>query len=244
MDSQETRKAEENAMPEVRETNETQNAPQAEEATEVKDMPGQTTKQATDASQTETLEGDETAAKTEVQTETGTTAETDGAEKTEAPEETGAPAIPAPQTQEEVIARLKELARANAVPERQETEVLKQAFYKIHKANVAAAQAEFVANGGAPEDFLPSPNTLEDEFKEAMNVIKQKRAELQAEQERQKEENLQVCSENKELRAELEDTKEDKLTKLKEELKQLVKEEKYEEAAKVRDEIKKLEVQE
>ena len=191
MDSQETRKAEENAMPEVRETNETQNAPQAEEATEVKDMPGQTTKQATDASQTETLEGDETAAKTEVQTETGTTAETDGAEKTEAPEETGAPAIPAPQTQEEVIARLKELARANAVPERQETEVLKQAFYKIHKANVAAAQAEFVANGGAPEDFLPSPNTLEDEFKEAMNVIKQKRAELQAEQERQKEENLQ-----------------------------------------------------
>ncbi len=191
MDSQETRKAEENAMPEVRETNETQNAPQAEEATEVKDMPGQTTKQATDASQTETLEGDETAAKTEVQTETGTTAEMDGAEKTEAPEETGAPAIPAPQTQEEVIARLKELARANAVPERQETEVLKQAFYKIHKANVAAAQAEFVANGGAPEDFLPSPNTLEDEFKEAMNVIKQKRAELQAEQERQKEENLQ-----------------------------------------------------
>ena len=40
------------------------------------------------------------------------------------------------------------------------------------------------------------------------------------------------------------DTKEDKLTKLKEELKQLVKEEKYEEAAKVRDKIKKLEVQE
>ncbi len=40
------------------------------------------------------------------------------------------------------------------------------------------------------------------------------------------------------------DTKEDKLTKLKEELKQLVQEEKYEEAAKVRDEIKKLEVQE
>lgn len=38
--------------------------------------------------------------------------------------------------------------------------------------------------------------------------------------------------------------KEDKLSKLKAELKQLVAEEKYEEAAKVRDEIKKLEVQE
>ena len=32
---------------------------------------------------------------------------------------------------------------------------------------------------------------LEDEFKAAMNVIKQKRAELQAELDRQKEENLQ-----------------------------------------------------
>ena len=96
-----------------------------------------------------------------------------------------------PQTQEEVIARLNELAQADTIPERQETDALKQAFYKIHKANVAAAQAEFIANGGAPEDFLPAPNMLEDDFKKAMNTIKQKRAEQQAEQERLKEENLQ-----------------------------------------------------
>ena len=99
--------------------------------------------------------------------------------------------IEVPQTQEEVVARVKELAEADAPAEKQELDALKQAFYKIHKANVAAARAQFIENGGEPEAFLPTPNVLEDEFKAAMNVIKQKRAELQAELDRQKKENLQ-----------------------------------------------------
>ena len=99
--------------------------------------------------------------------------------------------IEVPQTQEEVVARVKELAEADAPAEKQELDALKQAFYKIHKTNVAAARAQFIENGGEPEAFLPTPNVLEDEFKAAMNVIKQKRAELQAELDRQKEENLQ-----------------------------------------------------
>lgn len=99
--------------------------------------------------------------------------------------------IEVPQTQEEVVARVKELAEADAPAGKQELDTLKQAFYKIHKANVAAARAQFIENGGEPEAFLPAPNVLEDEFKVAMNVIKQKRAELQAELDRQKEENLQ-----------------------------------------------------
>ncbi len=99
--------------------------------------------------------------------------------------------IEVPQTQEEVVARVKELAEADAPAEKQELDALKQAFYKIHKANVAAARAQFIENGGESEAFLPAPNVLEDDFKAAMNVIKQKRAELQAELDRQKEENLQ-----------------------------------------------------
>ena len=99
--------------------------------------------------------------------------------------------IEVPQTQEEVVARVKELAAAAAPAEKQELDALKQAFYKIHKANVAAARAQFIENGGESEAFLPAPNVLEDDFKAAMNVIKQKRAELQAELDRQKEENLQ-----------------------------------------------------
>ena len=99
--------------------------------------------------------------------------------------------IEVPQTQEEVVARVKELAEADAPAEKQELDALKQAFYKIHKANVAAARAQYIENGGESEAFLPAPNVLEDDFKAAMNVIKQKRAELQAELDRQKEENLQ-----------------------------------------------------
>ncbi len=97
----------------------------------------------------------------------------------------------APQTQEEVVARMKELAEAGTPAEKQEIDALKQAFYKIHKANVAAARARFIGDGGDPEAFLPAPNVLEDEFKAAMNVIRKKRAELLAELDRQKEENLQ-----------------------------------------------------
>lgn len=103
--------------------------------------------------------------------------------------ETASPNVP--QSQEDIVARLKELAEADAIAEKQELDALKQAFYKIHKIEVAAARTEFIENGGAPEAFLPAPNVLEDEFKAAMNIIKQKRAEQQAQIERQKEENVQ-----------------------------------------------------
>ena len=105
--------------------------------------------------------------------------------------ETEKETVNVPQTQEEVVARLKELAASDLIPERQELDALKQAFYKLHKAKIAADRADFIEKGGQPENFLPTPNLLEDDFKAAMNVIKKKRATQQAEIERQKEENLQ-----------------------------------------------------
>ena len=104
--------------------------------------------------------------------------------------ETDTQTVEVPKTQEEVVARVKELAQTDAIAEKQELDALKQAFYKIHKANVAAARTQFIEEGGDPEAFLPAPNALEDEFKTVMNVIKQKRAEQQAELDRKKEENL------------------------------------------------------
>ncbi len=95
-----------------------------------------------------------------------------------------------PKTQEEVVARVKKLAETDSPVDKQELESLKQIFYKIHNANVEAARAKFIEDGGQPEDFLPEPNVLETDFKAAMNVIKRKRAEAQAETDRQKEENL------------------------------------------------------
>ena len=94
-------------------------------------------------------------------------------------------------SQQEVIARLKELAASDDIAEKSELDALKHAFYKIYKNDISAARLEFIEKGGAAEDFLPAPNVLEEEFKAAMNLIKQKRAERQALIERQKEENAQ-----------------------------------------------------
>ena len=94
-------------------------------------------------------------------------------------------------SQQEVIARLKELAASDDIAEKSELDALKHAFYKIYKNDISAARLEFIEKGGAAEDFLPTPNVLEEDFKAAMNLIKQKRAERQALIERQKEENVQ-----------------------------------------------------
>ena len=123
--------------------------------------------------------------------------------------ETDTQTVEVPKTQEEVVARVKELAQTDAIAEKQELDALKQAFYKIHKANVAAARTQFIEEGGDPEAFLPAPNTLENEFKTAMNVIKQKRAEQQAELDRKKEENLQKKQEILERIKELSTTPEE-----------------------------------
>ena len=71
--------------------------------------------------------------------------------------ETDTQTVEVPKTQEEVVARAKELAQTDAIAEKQELDALKQAFYKIHKANVAAARAKFIEEGGDPEAFLPGP---------------------------------------------------------------------------------------
>ena len=108
-----------------------------------------------------------------------------------AADEPAAPEKALPQTQQEVVDRLKQIQESGEIAERQELETLKQVFYKIHKNEVNAARAQFVAEGGDPATFIPQPNTLEEEFKAAMNVVKQRRAELMAKQEQEKEENLQ-----------------------------------------------------
>ncbi len=95
-------------------------------------------------------------------------------------------------TKEEVIARLKEIAGDVESVTKAEIDGLKQTFYKLHNAEQEAARKKFTEAGGAPEDYVPTPDPLEEEMKNAMSVIKNKRNELAAEVEKQKEMNLQV----------------------------------------------------
>ena len=95
-------------------------------------------------------------------------------------------------TKEEVIARLKDIASDVESVTKAEIDSLKQTFYKLHNAEQEAARKKFAEAGGAPEDYVPTPDPLEEEMKNAMSVIKNKRNELAAEVEKQKEMNLQV----------------------------------------------------
>lgn len=101
-----------------------------------------------------------------------------------------APAKAQPQTKEEIINRLKELVHEADKAERAELEQLKQTYYRLHNAEVVAAREAFVAAGGAAEEFQPEADTLEEDFKAQMSLVKEMRAKLAEEQEQLKQENL------------------------------------------------------
>ena len=102
-----------------------------------------------------------------------------------------APAYVMRETREEVIARLKEIAEEGDVSDKQELDFLKLNFYKLHRAAHEAALTAWIEAGNEAETFAPERDTLESEYKEAMGVIKQKRNALLAQQEAEREENLQ-----------------------------------------------------
>ncbi len=91
----------------------------------------------------------------------------------------------------EVIERLKELAQDAENAEKQELDMLKQTFYKLHKAEQEAARKAFVETGGEESAFVPQSDNMEEEYKTIMAEIKRRRNALYAEQEHLKEENLQ-----------------------------------------------------
>ncbi len=95
------------------------------------------------------------------------------------------------QTKEEVIERLKEMGESSEEVDKAELDLLKQVFYKLHKAEVEAARTAFIEAGGNPEEFVPEQQDTETRFKEAMNVIKEKKNAEKAEEEKEKAENLE-----------------------------------------------------
>lgn len=95
-------------------------------------------------------------------------------------------------TKEEILAKLKEVVADVENVAKPEIDGLKQSFCKLHNAEQDAARKLFIENGGAAENFVPQTDCVEEEFKNIMSVIKEKRSALTAELEKQKEMNLQV----------------------------------------------------
>lgn len=100
------------------------------------------------------------------------------------------PAEPEYTTKEEVIARLKAIADNEEQIDRQHLEVLKQVYYRIHNAEVLAAREAFVEAGGVAEEFTPTVDPTEEEFKAEMNRVKEMRAKAAEQVGQEKEANL------------------------------------------------------
>lgn len=95
-------------------------------------------------------------------------------------------------SKEEILAKLKEISADVENAGKQAIDGLKQAFYKLHNAEQDAAKELFIEKGGVAENFTATVDVVEEEFKNVMSVIKEKRGALSAEQEKQKELNLQI----------------------------------------------------
>ena len=95
------------------------------------------------------------------------------------------------QNTQEVLARLKQIAETKEESTRQELDLLKSVFYKLHKQDIEDAYKAWIDGGGTPEEYVPAENNDEAEFKAQMAVIKENRAELAKQQEAEREANLE-----------------------------------------------------
>lgn len=120
-----------------------------------------------------------------------TTAETPAANAAEAPQAAAAEEQPKVyKTKQEVLDRVKEMAQSDDVPQKEEIDLLKTVFYKLHSAERDAQIKAYLAEGGDPEKYVLAQDGTEEAFKAGMQVIKEKRAKIFLEQEAEKQANL------------------------------------------------------
>ncbi len=122
--------------------------------------------------------------------------ETEVAPEAEASEEAPADAEPEAghpiyETKEQVVERLQQIEEEGTGGNKSELDLLKQVFYKLHRAAQAAALNAFVEAGGKAEDWRAELDGAEENFKAAMAAIRKRRAEIAENVEKQKAENLE-----------------------------------------------------
>lgn len=88
-------------------------------------------------------------------------------------------------SKEEILEKLTSLVEATTTDAiRNEVEVLKQTYYKIHRNEVDELKKAFLENGGEEKDFIVPEDETENKLKELLTIYKEKRAAIQAEEER------------------------------------------------------------
>ena len=95
------------------------------------------------------------------------------------------------KNKKEVVERLKEIAASDDNPDKEEIDLLKTVFYKLHIAEREARLKEYIDGGGDPEAYQMLPDEDEEAFKAAMATVREKRAQLFQQQEAEKQANLE-----------------------------------------------------
>lgn len=93
-------------------------------------------------------------------------------------------------TKEEVLERVKEIAHGEETPVKEEIDYLKTTFYKLHSAEREAEMKAYLEAGGEAEAYQVKADEREEAFKAEMGIIKERRAAIFRQQEKEKEENL------------------------------------------------------
>lgn len=115
--------------------------------------------------------------------EAGETANTSGSAARPAEEEL--------KTKEDIMARLTKLASDETEEiSREEIAHLKQRFYAIRKLEQEAELAAHIAEGKDAETFIPALDPAEEEFKNMMNTVRERKAAIAAAEEEERNKNL------------------------------------------------------
>ena len=95
------------------------------------------------------------------------------------------------KTKKEVVERLKEIAASDENPDKDEIDLLKTVFYKLHITEREARMKEYIDGGGDPEAYQIMPDEDEETFKQQMAIVREKRARIFQQQEAEKQANLE-----------------------------------------------------
>ena len=97
----------------------------------------------------------------------------------------------ASKTKEELVNLMREAATRPIEEVKDEVQAIKAAFFALRREEMAKEKEEFLANGNEESDFTPKEDPDENNLKELLNVLKERRTEFNAAQEANREANLE-----------------------------------------------------
>ena len=89
-------------------------------------------------------------------------------------------------SKEEILDKLAVVVGSTEEVSRGEIEPLRQAFYKVRRAEIENQKKAFISGGGEEKDFVAPEDAAEDRLKDLLSAYKEKRAVIAAEEEREK----------------------------------------------------------